>query len=404
MVEIRHDGNCNSPRTPTFQRKSNGNGNSPMMKPLMNNYQSSTSTGTVHTTSSPLRFPTTLIRSKGRKIQFAWILTLLTLLSGTALILWQFHTTITTDTTTITSLSTEPTELTRMNTSLENTPETNVGIVEELYEYVSAKRLQQIAKQHKESYANARPFPHMVIDGIFPQRFLNAVSKEMSEEKLNNGCINPNKCWKNTNQNLKSFINDENDMGIYTRILFGFLKSSTFVSFLEDITGIGHIIPDPHYRGSGLHFTASGGSLDIHADFNKYNEQINLDRRVNTFIYMNDEWPENYGGHLELWSRDMKSCYQKIAPTFGRFVVFSSTDFSYHGHPQPQSSPEGRVRRSIALYYYTMGRPSHECLDGDCSGKQHTTLFQKPVGCKVCEEDICKRFDDNASSLIRTNK
>ena len=107
-------------------------------------------------------------------------------------------------------------------------------------------------------------------------------------------------------------------------------------------------------------------------------------------------WPDSYGGHLELWGRDMKSCYQKILPVMGRFVVFSSTDFTYHGHPQPQTSPKDRLRRSIALYYFTNGRPAKECLDGDCAGNDHSTLFKKPINCKVCEEATCKRYDETA--------
>jgi len=184
-------------------------------------------------------------------------------------------------------------------------------------------------------------------------------------------------------------------MGLYARVFFGFLKSSTWVKFLEQLSGIPNIIPDPHYHGSGLHITASGGSLDIHADFNRH-KKYQLDRRINTFVYLNDDWPDSYGGHLELWGRDMKSCYQKIVPAMGRLVVFSSTDFSYHGHPQPQTCPQNRFRRSIALYYYTNGRPAEECLGGDCIGNNHSTLFQKPVGCKLCEEATCKVYDETA--------
>ena len=120
-----------------------------------------------------------------------------------------------------------------------------------------------------------------------------------------------------------------------------------------------------------------------------------LDRRVNSFIFLNPDWPESYGGHLELWSRDMRSCTQRILPSMGRFVVFSSTDFSYHGHPQPLACPKARARRSMALYYYTNGRPSDECLKQDCSGKGHTTLFQTPVGCEICQEQACKAYNEN---------
>mmetsp|Transcript_13998 Transcript_13998/g.18337 ORF Transcript_13998/g.18337 Transcript_13998/m.18337 type:complete len:330 (+) Transcript_13998:93-1082(+) len=269
----------------------------------------------------------------------------------------------------------------------------NVGVIEELYQVVNSQRLSKIAKDYRQAYADAYPFPHIVIDGIFPKRFLEAVSGEFPEDRIKNGCYNINICFKQATQNKKSAITDENEMGLYTRVFFAFLKSSTWVRFLEELSGINDIIPDPHYRGSGLHVTASGGSLNIHADFNRY-QKYQLDRRVNTFVYLNDDWPDSYGGHLELWGRDMKSCYQKIVPSMGRFVVFSSTDFSYHGHPQPITSPEGRGRRSMALYYFTNGRPQNECLNGDCVGNDHSTLFQKPEGCKVCEEATCKRYNE----------
>ena len=48
---------------------------------------------------------------------------------------------------------------------------------------------------------------------------------------------------------------------------------------------------------------------------------------------------------------------QKIAPTFNRLVVFSTTDTSYHGHPDPLESPIGTKRHALALYYYSNGRP-----------------------------------------------
>lgn len=278
---------------------------------------------------------------------------------------------------------------------------THIGIIEELYQVVTAERLEKIAQKYREAYADASPFPHIVIDGIFPKRILEAVSSEFPVNEDEKGCFTET-CFSQAKQNKKSAVNDEREMGMYTRVFYAFLKSSTWVTFLEQLSGIENIIPDPHYRGSGLHMTASGGNLDIHADFNRM-KKYNLDRRVNTFVYLNDDWPESYGGHLELWGRDMKSCYQKILPSMGRFVVFSSTDFSYHGHPQPQTSPKDRARISMALYYYTNGRPVEECLNQNCEGNDHSTLFQKPINCTVCEEATCKRYDEAEPYWIDTS-
>ena len=108
-------------------------------------------------------------------------------------------------------------------------------------------------------------------------------------------------------------------------------------------------------------------------------------RAQNVFLYLNHEWPDHYGGHLELWSRNMSSCRRRIAPALGRFVAISSTDFSFHGHPEPMSSlPPGRMRRSIAFYYYTASeRPAGECEGGDCA-TFHDARWQDPVGCSSC--------------------
>ena len=67
----------------------------------------------------------------------------------------------------------------------------------------------------------------------------------------------------------------------------------------------------------------------------------------------------------------MKECHQKILPIFNRCVVFSTTDFSYHGHPDPLTCPEDRTRKSLALYYYSNGRPAEEV-----SGSDHSTIFK----------------------------
>ena len=60
------------------------------------------------------------------------------------------------------------------------------------------------------------------------------------------------------------------------------------------------------------------------------------------------------------------------------------------------TAPDGRVRQSIALYYYSNGMPDDECLGGSCKdAKHHSTLYQTPQGCKKCKEKQCKKFDEN---------
>ena len=60
-------------------------------------------------------------------------------------------------------------------------------------------------------------------------------------------------------------------------------------------------------------------------------------------------------GSLELWDKDMKECKQKILPSFNKMVIFSTTDFSNHGHPDPLTCPDNISRKSLALYYFSSG-------------------------------------------------
>ncbi len=227
--------------------------------------------------------------------------------------------------------------------------------------------LQARGQSLREAYAAAEPFPHVVIDDFFPEAVLDSLLEEFPAP----GAIDWQKFDAGTEKKLASKL--EQQLGDRTRKFIWALNSQVFISFLETLTGIDGLIPDPHLMGGGLHQIVPGGFLKVHADFNRH-ERLRLDRRLNLLLYLNRDWKEEYGGHLQLWTRNMSRCVVKVLPVFNRCVVFSTTDFSYHGHPDPLTCPDGRTRKSIALYYYTNGRPAEE-LSGD-----HSTLFQRRPG------------------------
>ena len=102
---------------------------------------------------------------------------------------------------------------------------------------------------------------------------------------------------------------------------------------------------------------------------------MKLDRRLNILIYLNKNWNDNYGGNLQLWNKEMTKCEKKISPEFNKMVIFSTTDFSYHGNPDKINCPKDNSRKSIAMYYYSNGRPSSERKLG-----LHSTIFRKRPG------------------------
>jgi hypothetical protein len=115
-----------------------------------------------------------------------------------------------------------------------------------------------------------------------------------------------------------------------------------------------------------VHRIRRGGFLDVLADFNRH-DRLRLDRRLNLLLYLNRDWDDAWGGQLELWDEAMTRAVHRISPRFNRVVVFSTTDRSFHGHPGPLSCPPERARTSLALYYYTNGRPAGESTDSHCT-------------------------------------
>jgi Rps23 Pro-64 3,4-dihydroxylase Tpa1-like proline 4-hydroxylase len=231
--------------------------------------------------------------------------------------------------------------------------------------------LETVAEKHHQSYLNADPFPHSVIDHLLPEAALERVRLEIPRPDH----INWTKFDDARGKKLAS--NAEAQLGPATRLLLYQLNSSVFIEFLEKLTGIDGLLPDPYFWGGGVHQIVRGGFLKIHADFNRH-PKLNLDRRLNVLVYLNRGWEEDWGGHLELWDREMTECRQKILPIFGRCVIFNTTDFSNHGHPDPIQCPEVESRKSIALYYYTNGRPRGETL-----GTRHSTPFRRRPGERI---------------------
>lgn len=230
-------------------------------------------------------------------------------------------------------------------------------------------QLLALAQEHHDEYVSAQPFPHIVIDDFLPPQVLDEVLEEFPSPDQD--------AWMRFESGTERKLASRKDtpMGEATLHLLGELNSAAFMDFLETMTGIDGLIPDPHFEGGGLHQIQRGGHLNVHVDFNRH-PRTGLERRLNVLIYLNRGWKEEYGGELELWSPDMQTCERAILPVFNRFVAFSTTERSYHGHPEPLNCPEDRSRRSLALYYYSL-----PASPGNGHARQaHNTLWQSRPG------------------------
>jgi hypothetical protein len=229
--------------------------------------------------------------------------------------------------------------------------------------FLPLARMRELSASGYVTYANAKPYPHIVFDDFFDADIVDSILKEFPDRDAIR--------WQrfdNANE-IKLASATDASFGPLTRLFFYHLNSITFLEFLSQITGIENLIPDPQFEGGGLHQIVRGGKLGVHADFNKH-RNYGLDRRLNLLLYLNRNWREEYGGHLQLWDKDMTRCEAKVAPLFNRVMIFGTTDFTYHGHPDPLQCPDDMTRKSLALYYFTNGRPVEEV-----SG-EHSTVFK----------------------------
>ncbi|MFK7900288.1 MAG: 2OG-Fe(II) oxygenase [Cyclobacteriaceae bacterium] len=233
--------------------------------------------------------------------------------------------------------------------------------------------LKKVVQDLKKEYKTNLPFPNLYLDDFFDPAFLQGVLAEFpSIDKLNEKIF-----YSNPNEN-KFATKGENQFGDQTKKLVHYLNSQPFLEFLQELTGIEEtLMPDPYFEGGGYHEIKPGGFLKLHVDFHMH-QKLKLSRRINVLVYLNEDWEESYGGHFELWEKDMSKSVVKILPIFNRLAIFSTTGDSWHGHPDPVTCPEGRSRKSLALYYYTNGRPESEL--STASKKRTTTTFKERKG------------------------
>ena len=220
-----------------------------------------------------------------------------------------------------------------------------------------SSKLLHLAKENAERYARGKPFPHIYFDDFLPVEAAEAALRDFPEPRQ----VKWNE-FNNPNEKKLAFDAVEK-LPVSVRDVLYFLNSRPMVEFLEILTGIKGVIPDPYFVGGGLHQIKPGGKLAVHADFN-HHERLNLDRRLNVLIYMNKDWKEEYGGHFELWNKEMTCAEQKLLPIFNRCAIFSTTSVSYHGHPNPPDLPtrsDAQIDRHLLLFERPPSRGSSCC-------------------------------------------
>ena len=222
-----------------------------------------------------------------------------------------------------------------------------------LSKIINLEKLSSLTNDSKfqNIYKDADPFPHICFKGLWEDEFLKSISNEFRKFKN----------WETHSKSSgfeKRACNSFFKFPDKTAKLIDLCNSFIFIRFLENLTGISGLIPDPYHLGAGMHSTLNNGFLKLHTDFN-WHKNLKLYRRINLLIFLNQNWESAWGGDLLLVKKNEKGLEikKKIPPEINTSVIFNTDHKSIHGHPFPMKLPENISRDSIAIYYYSSNKP-----------------------------------------------
>tara|TARA_B110000285_G_scaffold223548_1_gene279203 strand:- start:160 stop:1110 length:951 start_codon:yes stop_codon:yes gene_type:complete len=228
-------------------------------------------------------------------------------------------------------------------------------------------------KSLNQSYIDASPFPHVMMDNFFEQgaaETLLADFPPFDEERAKNefgkiGRKSVNKDMPEISEGYAKFCD--------------FLISKDFLKAIEKITGIDNLVALPGGAG-GTHESLSGQALAPHIDYNYIDlpDGRKLHRRLNLLFYLNKDWKPEWGGNFEVHSnprRPAENQFKAFAPDFNRCIIMGTSEKSWHGYdPIVVPKSANASRKSISIYLFTVTRPKDEVAP------QHSTFYvQKPI-------------------------
>jgi hypothetical protein len=211
----------------------------------------------------------------------------------------------------------------------------------------------------------AEPFPFVVIDDFLDRDFALEVARSYPHYK---DAVQLGETFVAVNEYRKVQVCDYARFPGPVQRLADALAAPEFREALSAISGIPDLLWDDEYVGGGMHQTAAHGLLDVHVDFNRLARTGNF-RRLNLLLYLNPEWSSEWGGALELWDQDVRTCRHTLEPILNRCVIFETSEHSFHGVTR-LTCPPAVSRKSFALYFYTReGAPG-------IAGRSHSTIFK----------------------------
>ncbi len=249
-------------------------------------------------------------------------------------------------------------------------------MTEEQFAGTMALQLEKHKDELKKYWANSGPVRHFMLDGLLPEEWAKACYEALPDaSKL---------MMRDTEKERKRVgIAVEDYNPIMKDILFAF-QDKEIIKVVSEITGLKGLGPDESLYGSGISMMMQGDFLMPHLD-NSHDGDGDKYRVINTLYYITPDWPENEGGNLELWNKQMTERVQ-VHSKFNRLVVMETDTESIHSVNKVEH--EG-VRACISNYYFSEEAANHKTY------VHRTTFFARP------EDGVVKKFKFQAEGMAK---
>ena len=234
-----------------------------------------------------------------------------------------------------------------------------------IFDYAKWERL---VVSEAKNYNERDPFPYAYFDGLFDDGLLEQANLELNQSNF----ALDERAISDIEIKTRSDFDDNEDIPHNLKKIFNILNGGKFLTTLSRLTTIEGLISDPYYDGGGVNIIRDGGTLAVHVD-GTHQHRMNLCRRLNVILFLNDKWDVGWNGFHEQWvyldkhlppsdENQRWKCVRKILPKINRLYVFTTNDYSWHGHAGKLSLPPAMERRSLITYYYTVHRPDTDLV------------------------------------------
>lgn len=198
------------------------------------------------------------------------------------------------------------------------------------------------------SYRAAKPYPHLVVDGFFRPDIFRLVQQELVPGKSNFRQVFTDEFQTNKT------ISTGDAVPPLISLLAAKFAAPQMLRYLESLTGLKRLIPDPYYNTDYgyYHIVGAGGVLGSHVDHSRHST-LNVPHVLNIVVYLTENWDPADGGALCLYDASGKEIVTRVTCDANRAMIFACTPAAYHG-VEPIQESSGRRRHSLYFAYYSV--------------------------------------------------